>query len=205
MSKKTKPHEDEELAETGGFEDLPAGSGAQDESELPTQADETALERAERERDEYLSNWQRAQADYQNLKRRTAQDIEAAIRHAGQGLLDDFLLVLDNLDMALSTPCTTDEAQNLLIGVRMTHDQMLKAFEQNAVTPIPTDGVFDPTVHQAVATIATDEYEPGTILEVVRSGWTHMGNVLRHAHVKVAASLQDSDAPAEESGDEEAS
>lgn len=202
MSKKTKPHEGEELAETGAFEDVPAGSGVQDERELPAQTDETEFERAERERGEYLSSWQRAQADYQNLRRRTAQDIEAAIRHAGQGLLDDFLLVLDNLDMALSTPCTTDEAKNLLIGVRMTRDQMLKAFERNAVTPIPTDGVFDPAVHQAVATIATDEYEPGTILEVVRTGWTHMGNVLRHAHVKVAASLQEADAPAEESGDE---
>lgn len=197
MSKETKPEEGEEL--TGNaLEDTPAGSSAGDDS----RAEETPLERAERERDEVRANWQRAQADYQNLKRRTAQDIEAAVRYAGQGLLDDFLLVLDHLDMALSTPCTTDEAKNLLVGVRMTRDQMMKAFERNDVKPIPTDGVFDPAIHQAVATIGTEEHEPGTILEVVRTGWTHMGLVLRHAHVKVAARLQESDAPAEDTSDE---
>ena len=42
-------------------------------------------------------------------------------------------------------------------------------------------------VHQAVATIQTDEHEPGLILETVRGGWTHRGNVLRFAQVKVAA------------------
>ena len=83
------------------------------------------------------------------------------------------------------------------MGVQITRDQIIKVMEREEVLPIPTDGAFDPAVHQAVAMIETTEEEPGQILEAVRSGWTHKALVLRYAQVKVAAR------PDEEKGDPE--
>ena len=152
---------------------------------------ETELERVTRERDEYLASWQRAQADYQNQKRRTIADIDAALRRSQSALLEEILLVLDHLDMALMSPCESQDAKNLQIGVQMTRDQLLAALKRQDVTAISVEGTFDPAVHQAVSTIETDEHEPGEILEVVRSGWMHKELVLRFAQVKVAARPDD--------------
>ena len=153
---------------------------------------ETELERLTRERDEYLKSWQRAQADFQNQKRRTIADIDAALRRSQSVLLEEILLVLDHLDMALMSPCESQDAKNLQIGVQMTRDQLLAALKRQDVAAIPVEGAFDPAVHQAIATIESEEHEPGQILEVVRSGWMHKDLVLRFAQVKVAALPDDS-------------
>ncbi len=169
-------------------------------------ADEPELDRALREREEYLSNWQRAKADYQNLRRRQIADIDAAVRRELTPLLDNVLGVLDNLDLALRTECSSDDAKNLMVGVQMTRDQMTAMLTQNGVAPIPTEGAFDPNQHQAIATIPTADHEPGQVLEVVRAGWMFRDQVLRPADVKVStAPAEDSDAEASAAGpDDEA-
>jgi molecular chaperone GrpE len=146
-----------------------------------------------KERDDYLANWKRAQADYQNLKRRGLADIDAALLRGQRPLIEDILLVLDHLEMALSMPCTGEEAKNLLVGVQMTRNQMMSVLQEQEVERISTDGPFDPALHQAMTTIETTDAEPGSILETVRSGWTHKGQVLRFAQVTVSS------APAEAS------
>jgi molecular chaperone GrpE len=175
MSRKTKKNDAEELPEEVAPE-------AQEET-----TPESELEQVIREREEFKLNWQRAQADYQNLKRRTAAEIDGAMRRSQVGLIDSMLLVLDNLDMALTTTCTSDDAKSLMIGVQMTRDQLYAALEREDVKKIATDGAFDLEQHEAFESVTTDEHEPGTILEAVQTGWTHKGVVLRHAKVKVAA------------------
>lgn len=147
---------------------------------------EDELARVTRQRDEYLESWKRAQADYQNLKRRALAEAEAAALRDQRPLLEELLLVLDHLDMALGQPFEGEEARNLATGVRMTRDQLVSALEGQEVERIDTDGDFDPERHQAVATIPTDEAPPGRILRVVRTGWSHRGQVLRYAQVEVA-------------------
>lgn len=170
----------------------------EDTFEATSERDEPELDKALREREEYLANWQRAKADYQNLRRRTLADIEAAVRRELIPLLESTLQVYDNLELALRTECSSKDAENLMVGVRMTRDQMASMLEANEVAPISTDGAFDPNLHQAVSTIPTAEHEPGKVLEVVRSGWTFRDQVLRPAHVKVSA------APADEGDGEQA-
>lgn len=145
------------------------------------------LEAVVRERDELRALWQRAQADYRNLKRRSQADFEAASRRELQPFMESLLLVLDHLDMALRSPTTTDEARNLAMGVELTRQQLLRALEHEGVAPVAESGPFDPTIHQAVATVETDAVEPGHVAEVVRRGYTWRYGVLRHAQVKVAA------------------
>lgn len=168
-------------------EDLEPGEAGQDAS-LELQTPEDELETLRRERDEFKERWQRAAADYQNLKRRQLSDIEAAVRRSQTPLLEDALLVLDYLDMAVAMPVSEPEAKNLMVGVEMTRQQFMSVLERQDIQAIETTGTFDPARHQAVGTVETDECEPGTIIDTMRSGWTYRGQVLRPAQVKVATS-----------------
>lgn len=154
--------------------------------DVQQEPEESDLERARRERDEYLASWQRAQADYQNLRRRLSADIDAATRRAKQPLLSDVLLVLDQLEMALAVPAEHEDAKNLRTGVELTRGELLRALENEGVRPVPEGGAFDPAVHQALRTVAAPDAEPGAIVKTVRRGYTFGDQVLRFAQVEVA-------------------
>ncbi|MCC7015180.1 MAG: nucleotide exchange factor GrpE [Planctomycetes bacterium] len=138
------------------------------------------------ERDDLLSQLQRARADYQNLRKRTQIDIDNSVRRSLEGLLQGLLLVVDNLDFALRTKAPGDEAKALTQGVEMTRAQFLHVLAQENVQPIPDSPDFDPNLHEAVSTAPSNEHAPGRVLQVLRRGWTWRGQVLRAAHVQVA-------------------
>ncbi|MAE28153.1 MAG: nucleotide exchange factor GrpE [Planctomycetes bacterium] len=142
------------------------------------------------EQDDYHARWQRAQADYKNLRRRTLADIDSAVRRATQPLLLALLTAIDHLEMALAAPTESEEARNLAIGVGMTRDELLKSLETHGVKPIPEGGEFDPELHQAMATVQSDELEPGQIAATIRTGYKWGEHVLRHAQVQVVAEEQ---------------
>lgn len=139
------------------------------------------------QRDEYLRSWQRAQADYQNLRRRVQGDIDAAVHRSKKGFYTELLLVLDYLDMACASPCTSSDAKGLLAGVEMTRGVLLQALEREGVKPVAANGQFDPALHEAVERVETADRPEGAILAVLRRGWTSTQGVLRPAQVKVAA------------------
>lgn len=143
-----------------------------------------------RERDEYLASWKRANADYQNLRRRLQSDIDAAVARRKAALLGDLLLVLDYLDMALATPVVTPEGKNLHAGVEATRTAMLGALEREGVKPLPEGGRFDPAVHACVATEDAPGKEAGEILATLRRGYTLEGKILRPAQVRVSGAAE---------------
>ena len=161
-------------------------TSSEDTPENTAKSSETDLEKLEREKQEAEDNWKRALADYKNLRKRTLVDIDNAVRGAKQGMLSELLLVLDYLEMALSTQCETQEGQNLLFGVQMTRDQMMQFLEAQDVRPIDSTGSFDPALHQAIESVDAEDVEPGTIVETVRRGFHCGEHVLRYAQVKVA-------------------
>lgn len=145
------------------------------------------IARLEAERDEAAGHAERALADYQNLRRRMQQDIDAAVKRARAEVLAETLTVLDYLDMALATECTTEEGKNLKVGVSMTRGQLAALLERFKVREIPATATFDARYQQAFATVETAEHPPGTVVEVLRKGWTMGDQVLRYAQVRVAA------------------
>lgn len=174
-------HESEDPSVTeeanGGMSDVDVEDSSEPEDEVT---------RLQRERDEYLASWQRAQADYQNLRRRGSSDLEQRLKLRLQPLLENLLLVLDHLDMALMSPTESPDAQNLAIGVEMTRKQLIDQLEAQGVESIESTGNFDPALHQAVSKQASEEHAPGTILKTVRKGYTWNEGVLRFAQVEVA-------------------
>ena len=167
-----------------------------DEAQLPEAeiveepAEEELLspeERLQRERDEYYENWRRSQADFQNHRRRQSQTIEAAVKGATRELFGELLIVLDYLDMALMSPVESTEGKNLHMGVQMTRNQMMQFLTQHDVETIESVGMFDPSRHEAVETVTDSGLAPGTIVATVRNGYAIGDEILRYAHVKVAA------------------
>ena len=174
--------------ETDEQETAPSAAGTETETETAAveAPEDDSPEAVLAQRDEYLARWQRAQADFQNLRRRSSEDVESAVRRTMMPLLEGLLIVMDHLDMALSAPIESEEAKNLALGVRMTRDQFLASLKREGVDAIDEASEFDPALHEAVATVDSPEAEPGSIIETVRRGYRWRGQVLRHAHVKVA-------------------
>jgi molecular chaperone GrpE len=173
-------------------DERPGHTGDGEESEA------SLLESVVRERDEHLANWKRAQADYQNLRRRLQSDIDAAVQRGKKPLLQNLLLVLDYLEMALATPSTTRESKDMHAGVEMTRNALQSALERENVRPIPEGGTFDSALHEAVERIETKDAKNGEIVQTLRRGYTADGQVLRPAQVKVAVA-----ADAAKAGDDE--
>lgn len=175
-----KRHETQESADAEGASDEPV----EDVSAPEADGD---VETLRRERDEYLESWKRAAADYQNLRRRVQSEVESAVARRKTAILADLLLVLDYLDMALAQPMKTDEGKGLQAGVEATRIALSGVLEREGVKPIPDTGTFDPAVHECVERVEAEDAEPGSIVEVLRRGYTLEGRILRPAQVKVAA------------------
>lgn len=124
-------------------------------------------------------------ADFQNFRRRSAREQEAAESRGRRAALRALLPVLDALEHALQSGSSDPVFHE---GVAATRAMFRNALRQAGAEPVPTAGVpFDPEVHEAVAAVATREAEPGMIASEVRSGWRLGDELLRPAQVVVAA------------------
>ena len=107
--------------------------------------------RGQRERDEYLDLAQRAQADFENYRKRAAKEAAAAGERAKSGLVRELLPVVDNLERALAS--AEEGEQHLAEGVRLVHSELIAVLERNGVEQFdPSGEPFDPTVHEALST-----------------------------------------------------
>jgi len=155
---------------------------------------EAQLEQAQAESEDYrrkaeayLDLAQRAQADFLNYKRRTAQDLEQKIRDANGGLLTQLLPVIDDLQLALAN-LPTDLAQHPWPqGVGMIGQKLGHILKNQGLEQIGTEGDrFDPHVHEAVAYEEHPVYDEGQVASVYRVGYRLNDRVLRPAQVVVA-------------------
>jgi molecular chaperone GrpE len=173
----------DEAGEPGGDEDA-----ANEEQRLAEKEDverEDPLGRAQRERDEYLDLARRAQADFENYRKRAAKEAAAAGERAKGGLVRELLPVVDNLERALASAQRGE--QHLAEGVRLVHSELIAVLERNGVEQFDPQGEsFDPTVHEALSMRSEDGAEPGVVLDVIEKGYKANGTVLRPARVVVS-------------------
>jgi molecular chaperone GrpE len=140
---------------------------------------------AERERDEVLDNLRRVAADFDNYRKRVAREQAQLYTRAGERVVAKLLPVLDDLVRALEAAEHHEEAK-VLEGVGMTKDALAGVLASEGVEEIPTDGAFDPHVHEALMTQPAEGVEPGHIAHVIQRGYRLGDVVLRPARVIVA-------------------
>jgi molecular chaperone GrpE len=182
-----EPAGEQDPANEAEMEEATERSEGVEEADEADEASSTAdpLVEARRERDEYLTLAQRAQADFENYRKRAAKEAAAAGQRAKSGLVRELLPVLDNLERALGS--AGEEEQHLAEGVRLVHSELLAVLERNGVEPFDPQGEsFDPTLHEALSTRDEEEADAGLVLDVVEKGYKLNGTIVRPARVVVS-------------------
>jgi molecular chaperone GrpE len=174
----------DEAGEPSGEEDPQNEQEALEEKEEAEEGDRLA--RAQRERDEYLDLARRAQADFENYRKRAAKEAAAAGERAKSGLVRELLPVVDNLERALAS--AEESEQHLAEGVRLVHSELIAVLERNGVEQFDPSGErFDPAEHEALSMRNQGGSESGVVLDVVEKGYRANGTVLRPARVVVSS------------------
>jgi len=138
---------------------------------------------------DYLTRLTYLQADFENMKKRFDREVEQTKSYCNERIIMQLLEVVDELELAVKNgEISSQSTENLLEGVEMTLKKLRKVLEQEGVTEIanPEGKVFDPSKHNAVATVESDDTEDGIVLEQIRKGYIMRGKVIRPTIVKVA-------------------
>ena len=158
-----------------------------DKKDLEAQlaAARTEAEKARAEAEEARDQLLRTAAEYDNFRKRSAREQDAAFGNGVAHAVSQILSILDALEMAEAAP-STDE--NFKKGVTLTLEKAKGAFEALKVEEIPALGLpFDPALHNAVMQKAAENgEESGTVLQVFQKGYKLGDRVIRHATVIVA-------------------
>jgi len=162
-------------------------SGAEDGHVATADEWQAALELAVKQRDELKDSLLRAQADFQNFKRRNqtarSDGYEDGVREAIAAMLP----AIDNLERAIdAAEKAEDEAAKALAdGVKMTLNTLMESLKRFGFEEVPALGEeFDPEKHNAVMREVGEE--PGKVLEVFQKGYKVKDKIIRYAMVKVA-------------------
>jgi molecular chaperone GrpE len=142
---------------------------------------ERLKEELRREHDLYL----RALADFENYRKRVDRDRASAARSGKREIILPVLNVLDDFDRALQH--IGDAPPPLAQGLQAVQRNLLGLLEAQGITPLRSVGeAFDPTLHDAIGIVQSDEVESGRVAEELQRGYRWGDDVLRPARVRVA-------------------
>ncbi|MBB6448820.1 molecular chaperone GrpE [Geomicrobium halophilum] len=185
--KENTEHVEEEVEILNPEEDsVSPGEHQVAESVDEDQEQDTAEEALRNELEEWRTKAHRIQADYDNFRKRSRAEKEAAAQYRAQPLMESLLPVLDNFSRALDSEA--EDSSSLYKGMEMVYKQFHEALESEGLEEIKTEGeTFDPSVHQAVMQVEEEGFESGQIVEELQKGYKLKTRVLRPAMVKVNA------------------
>ncbi|MEI8339252.1 MAG: nucleotide exchange factor GrpE [bacterium] len=146
------------------------------------------IKKLEGEKQEYLTGWQRARADYSNFKKETEENRANLIGFANKNLLQDLMPVLESFDMAIGNKEAWEKVDfNWRMGVEYIANQLKRVMEDNGLVEInPVGQTFNPAQHEAVEHIAVDKKEDDhKVVSVIKKGYILKGTVITPAKVKV--------------------
>jgi len=168
---------EEAAAETAEAEEV-NGANAAEDSRI---AELTKL--AEENQQRYL----RAQADFDNFRRRTAKEKEDLAQYASMKLISNLLPIVDNFERAIAASAENNNYESLAKGVDMIFRQLMQTLEQEGLSAMAAVGQpFNPEFHQAIMQVESEEHEEGVVVEEVQKGYMMKEKVLRPAMVKVS-------------------
>lgn len=160
------------------------------EAEAPPETEEAPqleeeLEKVRRELDEHKQQYLRVLAEYDNFRKRTANEKNAIYNNAVSDTVQALLPIADNIGLALKQENAS--AEDMRKGVEMIQTQIDTAFEKLGITAVGQEGEsFDPNLCNAIAHIEDENLGENVISQVYQKGYMLGGRVVRHAVVQVA-------------------
>jgi molecular chaperone GrpE len=166
-------------------------------------AQQAATEATATAREQYL----RLSADFENFRRRTAEEKADANARARGDVISSLLPLVDNFELARAqVKAETEAEQKINSSYQGLYRQLVDLLKAQGVEAVPTEGhPFDPELHEAIAREASDEVADGTVLQEFRKGFMMApgDRLLRPAMVKVSYNDAPVDTPAAETTQEE--
>lgn len=166
----------------------PAGDDAEQDVERDLEA---LLGDAEAKRDEYLDIARRAQADFENYRKRMAAEVQAAALRGKVEVARGVVPVLDDLERALAAAGLDPEGDSedpLAHGVLLVFRNLRETLGRTGVEVVDPKGEkFDPNFAEALSTVQVEGTEAGVVVEVMQKGYRFDGQLIRPAMVVVAA------------------
>lgn len=159
-----------------------------------TSAEETAAEAEAPKEDfeeklrEQTEKYTRLYAEFDNFRKRSQREKDARYADAVIDTVEKILPIGDNIERALQTEVTSEDAVKLKEGVEMVMKQFYEVLEKLGVSEIKAQGEqFDPNVHNAIMHVEDDSIDDNTVVEEFMRGYKYKDNrVIRHSMVKVA-------------------
>ena len=177
----TGQKQEEAAAEPAQAAQSEAGA-AQKPSELDKLSEEFA--KAQKDIKDLTEEAARARADYYNFRTRVERDRERDRKLASEKAIKDLLPVYENLERLVEA--VEDKEGSLYKGMSMISRQFAAAMQDLGLEQIPTDGKFDPALHEAVSMEpVADEAKDGFIIGALRKGYRLSGRVIRAPQVRV--------------------
>ncbi|HEY7112102.1 MAG TPA: nucleotide exchange factor GrpE [Thermoanaerobaculia bacterium] len=149
-------------------------------------AAEEKLRSAERDLADLKDRHVRKLAELENIRKRTEREKREHFRTALMDLARDFLPILDNLERAMAHASAEERKSHFGQGIGLIRRQLMDLWKRHGLEEVETNVPFDPNRHEAVATEATNEVPPNTILDVMQKGYVLEDRLVRPAVVKVS-------------------
>jgi molecular chaperone GrpE len=171
--------------------ELPASSGNGEETSSSNAASggdlsgsDSELQKIKAERDSLLDRLSRAQAEFENARRRAAKEQQDYRDYAASDAIKSLLPVVDSLERALQVK---SDAAELRSGVELIYKQLQAALGKLSVHAIVSKGEpFDPHYHEAIEMVETTDVPDHQVMEELQRGYKFKDRLLRPAMVKVA-------------------
>ena len=182
-------------------EEKPDDAGPPQEEHPESETDEAdalpeQLEEALREKDQFRTMAQRAQADLVNYKRRAAEELAEVRRTATSQMLLKVISVIDDFERALALIPDDAVAPGWLEGLLLVQRNLQSILDSERVTKIEAEGQrFEPREHEAVVYEGSPDGEEGMVIRVIREGYRLHDRVLRAAQVAVSKGPENEDQP----------
>ena len=180
---------DEPAATNGGQPSGPATDATSRGQQLDATSLEQQLAAALAERDANYERFLRAQAEFDNYRKRVQRDLDEERKFAPLPIVRDLLPSLDNLRRAVDAARPVAEASILVQGIDLVLQQIEQTLDRYGVTPIPSVGQpFDPHLHEALTQLPSKEHPPMTVLQELERGYKLHDRVVRPGKVIVSKS-----------------
>lgn len=162
---------------------------ATETAEAAAPPDPVAAAKAEAQKNK--EQWMRTAADFDNFRKRSRREIDDARRGGREEMMKELLPVFDNLERGIQSALRAQDVKAVADGLSMILRQFVDTLGRMNITKVPTVGKeFDPTVHEAIQQVETDEHTPGTIVAEVQPGYVQGDRLVRPAMVVVAKAKQ---------------